>query len=259
MNKNAIIYLVRTTNHDLNLLNTSIGLLKKNFIGLDKVDILIIHEKSLEPALDFVKSLHPNMKFQEIEFKIPDFYNKFEIPLNFPHPFVPGMSFSMGYRHMCRLFSGEIFKLPIIRNYENYLRLDTDSFIHGCDFDIFDFVEKNSVKYGYIEQAVQYDEPGVTKGLWDLAKTIKPDLDIEENKMYYTNFEICNVEWFNSKEYMEFYEKIDQSGGIMTGRWGDAPIRYLGVNMFMDKHNIHGFSNINYQHGSFFSHENNQN
>ena len=222
---NSIIYLVRSSNHDLNLLKTSINLLKDNFIGLDKVDILIFHEASLKPALDLIKGFHPNIKFQEMEFTLPTFYSQFNIPVNFPHPFVPGMAFPMGYRHMCRFFSGEIFKHPIMENYDNY--------------------------YGYIEQAVQFDDPGVTKGLWDLAKTIKPDLDIEENKMYYTNFEVCNINWFNSKEYMDFYNKIDQSGGIMTGRWGDAPIRYLGVNMFMDKSNLHGFDNIGYQHGSF--------
>ena len=71
------------------------------------------------------------------------------------------------------------------------------------------------------------------------------------NKMYYTNFEVCNVNWFSSDEYMNFYNKIDESGGIMTHRWGDAPIRYLGVNMYMNPENIYGFENIDYQHGSF--------
>ena len=69
--------------------------------------------------------------------------------------------------------------------------------------------------------------------------------------MYYTNFEVCNVNWFSSDEYMNFYNKIDESGGIMTHRWGDAPIRYLGVNMYMNPENIYGFENIDYQHGSF--------
>lgn len=254
---NAIIYLVRSSNHDINLLKTSIDLLKNNFIGLEKLDILIFHEPSLRPALDLIKGFHTNIKFQEIEFTLPDFYNQFTIVDNFPHPFVPGMSFPRGYRHMCRFFSGEIFKHPVMKKYDNYLRLDTDSFIHKIDFDLFDFIEKNNIYYGYIEQAVQYDDPGVTEGLWNLARTIKSDLDIEENKMYYTNFEVCNLEWFNSEEYMNFYDKIDKSGGIMTGRWGDAPIRYLGVNMFMDKQNIHGFNDIVYQHGGFQSHEKN--
>jgi len=250
---NAILYLVRSTSNDIHLLKTSIDLLKSNFIGLDKVDILIFHEESLRPALDHIKEFHKNIKFEEIKFELPEFYHGFNIPVNFPHPFVPGMSFSLGYRHMCRLFSGEIFKHPTIRNYDNYLRLDTDSFIHKMEFDLFDFIEKNNIYYGYIEQGVQYDDPGVTKGLWDLAREIDESLNIEENKMYYTNFEVCNTNWFIQKSYMDFYDKIDKSGGIMTGRWGDAPIRYLGVNMLMNKENIHGFEDIQYQHGSFMS------
>jgi hypothetical protein len=232
------------------MLKTSIDLLIKNFINLDKVDIIIFHEASLIPAIELIKTFHKNIIFQEILFSLPDFYNQFEIVQNYPHPFVPGMSFSMGYRHMCRFFSGEIFKNTKIEEYDNYLRLDTDSYIHKMDFDLFEFVENNKVYYGYIEQAVQYDDPGVTKGLWELAKSIKEN-DIEENKMYYTNFEVCNVNWFNSEEYMNFYNEIDKNGGIMTGRWGDAPIRYLGVNMYMNPNNLYGFKNISYQHGSF--------
>ena len=176
--KNAIIYLVRSSNNDINMLKTSIDLLIKNFINLDKVDIIIFHEESLRPAINLIKTFHKNIIFEEISFSLPEFYNQFQILQNYPHPFVNGMSFSIGYRHMCRLFSGEIFKHPKIKEYDNYLRLDTDSYIHKMDFDLFDFVEKNKIYYGYIEQAVQYDEPGVTKGLWELANKIKQN-DIE--------------------------------------------------------------------------------
>jgi alpha 1,2-mannosyltransferase len=142
------------------LLNNSINLLKNNFINLDKVDILIFHEESLRPALPFISQLHPNIKFEEIEFKLPDFYKNFNIPESFPNPVNSNHFFNMGYRHMCRFFSGEIFKHPAMQKYDNYLRLDTDSFIHKMDFDLFEFIEKNNIYYGYIEESVQYDEPG---------------------------------------------------------------------------------------------------
>jgi hypothetical protein len=250
---NAIVYLVRSSQNDIILLKRSIDLLKINFMGLDKVDILIFHEESLRPAISLIKTFSDNIKFEEIEFYLPEHYKKFDIPFEFPHPFVPNMSFSMGYRHMCRFFSGEIFKHPLIKKYDNFLRLDTDSFIHKMDFDLFDFIERNKIYYGYVEEGVQYDDPGVTKGLWDLARGINPHMNIEENKMYYTNFEVCNVNWFSVEDYMNFYERIDHSGSIMTKRWGDAPIRYIGVNMYMDKQNLYGFSDIGYQHGSFIT------
>jgi len=248
---NAIVYLVRSTNHDISLLKHSIDLLRYNLIGLSKVDVIVFHEQSLRPALDFIKTFHEKIIFQEIEFILPEHYNVYDIPTNYPHPFIPTISFSMGYRHMCRFFSGEIFKHPLIKKYDNFLRLDTDSFVKKMNFDLFDFVERNKIYYGYIEKGVQFDDPGVTKGLWDLVKEINPNMNIEENKMYYTNFEVCNVSFFNSEKYMKYYETIEKSGGIMTCRWGDAPIRYIGVNMYMNKENIYGFDNIGYQHGSF--------
>ena len=53
-----------------------------------------------------------------------------QIPEKFKGHWDENAFFSMGYRHMCRFFSGEIFKHPIMENYDNYLRLDTDSFIN---------------------------------------------------------------------------------------------------------------------------------
>ena len=61
--KNAIIYLVRSTSHDIDLLKKSIDLLKSNFINLDKVDILIFHEDSLSPAFNIISQFHNNIKF----------------------------------------------------------------------------------------------------------------------------------------------------------------------------------------------------
>ena len=77
--KNAIIYLVRSSNHDINMLKTSIDLLIKNFINLDKVDIIVFHEESLRPALDLIKTFHKNIIFEEILFSLPNFYKNFEI------------------------------------------------------------------------------------------------------------------------------------------------------------------------------------
>ncbi len=68
--------------------------------------------------------------------------------------------------------------------------------------------------------------------------------------IYYTNFEICNIKWFMGEAYMKFFDYIDQIGGIYTGRWGDAPIRYIGVQMLMNGNEKFDFSqSIPYRHG----------
>jgi hypothetical protein len=116
-------------------------------------------------------------------------------------------------------------------------------------------MSKNNYNYGYIEKDVQIDNPKVIENLWKFTTAYCLDkqvfvnpAQIPEGKMYYTNFEIGNIEWFKNSEYMNYFNEIDKSGGIYIHRWGDAPIKYLGVNMFMPPQSIFGFKDINYVH-----------
>ena len=59
--------------------------------------------------------------------------------------------------------------------------------------------------------------------------------------MYYTNWELGKVDWFLTSEYITFYNMIDENGGIYTKRWGDAPIKFLGVNLFMPQKHFNQF------------------
>ena len=45
---------------------------------------------------------------------------------------------------MCRFFTGFMYEQEVLKDYEYYLRLDTDSFIHTpINYDIFDWAQKN--------------------------------------------------------------------------------------------------------------------
>jgi len=46
---------------------------------------------------------------------------------------------------------------------------------------------------------------------------------------------------------------LDNTGGFFTKRWGDAPIKYLGINMLMDKKHIQPVTGITYQHGAIYN------
>lgn len=252
--KNCILYLVRTSIEDLADLNESLNLLYSNLLKYTTAEVLVFHESSFT---EFKNDVQYPVIFHEIEFNLPKYTEEIlrKIPEYFPHPTHgngpiayghPG--FSMGYRHMCRFFSGEIYNHLEIKKYDYYLRLDTDSRIHTpLGYDIFEWAEKNNCEYGYIEPAVQYDNPKVIEGLWNLF-----DTDIPEGLMYYTNFELAKTSFFLSKEYQSFYKKIDESGGIYIHRWGDAPIKYLGVNMFMNKDKVKPVRGFTYQHGATY-------
>ena len=68
-----------------------------------------------------------------------------------------------------------------------------------------------------------------------------------------TNFELGRNDWFMNSEYMNYFNKIDESGNIYIKRWGDAPIKYLGINLFCEPNKIVPIKGFVYQHGAIYS------
>jgi hypothetical protein len=158
--KNCILYLVRTSKQDVDLLNRSLDLVYNNVLPYLKqeVDIILFHEKDFDESYKnmILKNNKIKIIFQEIIFEIPKYSKKIldQIPEFFPHPThgpgkeyahtlpTPHKGFTLGYRHMCRFFSGDLFNQQILNNYENYMRLDNDSFILSpIYYDIFEWFE----------------------------------------------------------------------------------------------------------------------
>jgi hypothetical protein len=50
-----------------------------------------------------------------------------------------------------------------------------------------------------------------------------------DRSYYYTNFEIGYLPFFRSEPYQSYFRHLDSEGGFYYYRWGDAPIRLLGV------------------------------
>lgn len=270
--KNCITYLLRSSVDDIEMINKSLELLEKNLLRYtSNYDVIIFHEKSLGELRKNINS-NIDIKYYEISIDQPSYNDeiKSKIPEFFPHPTHgngpiawghPG--FTIGYRNMCRFFSGEFHKIEILKKYKYYLRLDTDSYILSpLYYDIFQYAESTNLNYGYCEPAVQIDNIKVVNGLKDFTKeyvesnNINTYLNIDlipEGKMFYTNFELGRVEWFTNSEYIKYYNKIDESGNIYIKRWGDAPIKYLGVNLFCEPNKIIPVKGFTYQHGAIYS------
>ncbi len=254
MKKNCIIYLVRTSEKDLEMLNKSLQLVDENVLtSSENVDVILFHEIGFN---DYKSQVHQiknaNIIFQNIVFPEPPEGT----PDMFPHPnpdqvAMGNLGFSIGYRHMCWFFSGGMYDQSILQDYKYYLRLDTDSFILSpINYDIFKMMSDGGYRYGFIEEAIQKDDPAVIEGLWDFAGGTVSGID--EGLMYYTNFEIGEIEWFRNGLYHMFFKRIEWNGGIYIKRWGDAPIKYLGVTLFMPpqwKIPVKGFT---YQHGAVY-------
>lgn len=270
--KNAVVYLVRASDKDVSEFIQSIESIKRFFIEKNEVDIICFHEEDLCPHINKINGqVKVNLKYVQIKFQIPDINKHLNIPEFYPHPTHgngpiayghPG--FTLGYRHMCRFFAGEIFRNDILNDYNYIMRMDTDSkVLRQVDYNVFDYMSTNDLYYGFIANAVQLDNPKVCIGLW--AKSLEwsnsnkeaclkePLKEIEEYKLYYTNFEICKLEWFKKSKYLDFFDYIDSAGGIYTNRWGDHVIRYIGVNMLMEDNHKYPIYDIAYQHGAIYN------
>jgi len=53
----------------------------------------------------------------------------------------------------------------------------------------------------------------------------------DEVPAYFTNFEVARLSILRSQAYQEWYQHLSTTGGIFFHRWGDAPIRFLGLQM----------------------------
>lgn len=254
MLKAIIVYLSRRK--DLNDLQKSLLLLHENFNKKYNYPIIIFNDDFNNDDEQKLLKINPNIKFERIIFEIPPWIDKKE-------PFKT--EWGIGYRHMCRFFSGELFKHKSMKKFDWYWRLDSDSFIHSeIKYDIFKFMDEEGYIYGYLGTTTK-EGARVVEGLWSLTKEfilineIQPKFlhrYIDNNgywdyTQYYTNFEISKLDFWRSDDYMNYFNYIDQNGGIYYNRWGDAPIHLLAISIFVDEIKIHCFKDIDYSHTIF--------
>jgi alpha 1,2-mannosyltransferase len=76
---------------------------------------------------------------------------------------------------------------------------------------------------------------------------------VPEGLIFYTNFELGSISWFLNSGYMDYYNAIDKSAGIYIYRWGDTPIKCIGVSSLADPKTLWGVTDIAYQHGAIYN------
>ncbi|KAI9720987.1 MAG: alpha-1,2-mannosyltransferase (Kre5) [Chrysothrix sp. TS-e1954] len=106
------------------------------------------------------------------------------------------------------------------------------------------FWPENDPRYKKSLPKEEEDEPGTL-----------PEIDDEsmESEVYnmchfWSNFEIARLDWFRSKEYEDFFNIMDRSGGFWMERWGDAPIHSLAAGALLSPKEVHYFRDIGYRH-----------
>jgi len=166
-----------------------------------------------------------------------------------------------GYHHMCAFWAFHVFNHPKVRDLQYYMRLDTDSYIKApIRFDIFKSFQRNGWKYGYRNERL--DAPFVTVGMWEFDKRYSVLGNIENSiqfpsadnywkvpvPQYSNNIEIVHVPTFQQPQIIRFLNAVRDTHYIYWRRWGDAPIRYFTVALFLNKKDVHFMCYLNYVH-----------
>jgi alpha 1,2-mannosyltransferase len=135
----------------------------------------------------------------------------------------------LGYRHMCRFWSGGFLADDIIKNCDYVWRMDSDAFINKqISYDVFLNMIDNNIDYCYSN--ICQDDPEVCEGLNDLSMQHFHTNAWAPYLMYTTHVEIISIKRFSCIDYMSYFNAIDETIGFYLKRWGDAPIRYIAVN-----------------------------
>ena len=223
-----------------------------NFVHAYPYPFIIFHEADLNEDIDNIRRRSKvNLYFQEITFTIPEFLEK---PVEYN---IPCLS-AVGYRHMCRFHIKTVFDEPIIEPLEYYWRLDDDSLLtKPVDYDVFQMMHDQQLSYGYIWK--HFDSSECTTGLWNATRQFIKEHHVtptffetwREPRLFYNNFEISRTDIWKSAGYVQYADYLDHLGGIYYHRWGDAPIKGLGLSLFVSMEKIHYFEDIGYKHGTF--------
>ena len=241
--RDAIVYLTRSS--QLDLLKRSVDLLCDNFLPHSPADVFVFHEDDCD-----MEALRAATTRARPTFCLVDFSSVPPGCENLPRG-------QIGYRHMCRFFANGWFLRPELGGYRYVMRMDVDSFILSpCRENLFERMRREGRRYAY--RAVLKDARRYCTDLWKTAEEhfraagIEPKArlykDIREPGIFYTNFEICDLSWFESSPWQAFFKAIDEAGGIARHRWGDAPIRYIGVRALMEPAEIWQAIPLHYQH-----------
>ncbi|KAF8191933.1 nucleotide-diphospho-sugar transferase [Mycena galopus ATCC 62051] len=179
------------------------------------------------------------------------------------------------YHHVCSFFSHKIFNHPRIKDLTYFLRLDDDSHVTApACFDPFEYMHVNNKSYAYRQQ--DPDMGWVTEGMWPFvsnyaqrhpqveSRLAANDWEWPANRFwpynnfgegqnfnsYQTNFDLVKVPRFRTPEMTAFLDELaSDPKRFYWSRWGDAPVRFAEVNMFLDvAKEVHRMCEIPYAH-----------
>jgi len=162
--------------------------------------------------------------------------------------------FPLGYKHMCHFWSIDFFKY--LSDYRYTIRIDEDCYVDRINTETIEQVVEEDIKFAVPLICNCLDDANVVVGLSTLLSTflekngLKPRVPYDDIRSPMSNFMMLNLDYFRDNTLIqEFLTEVDNSHGIYSNRWGDAPI--WGVILFaLLEEAFYELSDIGYLHGS---------
>jgi len=165
----------------------------------------------------------------------------------------------IGYRAMCRLYSGRLQNHGMLRDFQYYMRLDDDSFFTSdLSFDPFVKMKTMKLQFAYRRQA--QDSWGI-KRMWELAlpymnaESLRNmrQMDMILGPEYtgaqpYNNFHVASVEMFQRPTWQRYMRDTERAFGFFKYRFGDANVHAIAMGMLLQPKEVDVWNNLPYAH-----------
>ena len=277
---NACVFLM-CRNDDIHLLSIILGKFEKQFNSKFKYPYVLLNDQPFTDDFKKQASLLTNstMEFGLIpkeHWSLPEWidpvmlnYSMLTNNINLAH------GLDINYHHMCRYFSGFFFRHELTLKYDYYIRVDLHAnFPCPIDVDpVRTLVDENKL-YGFALSL--HEDPWTIPTLWDKVKAYlnhtKDDyskfnfVDQHMNKFgcqaahccldrsqFYNNFEVAPFSLWRDKQFIEYFDYLDKTGGFYYERWGDAPMRSFYLITKIDRKRIRWLHEFSYGHYNLYN------
>lgn len=164
---------------------------------------------------------------------------------------------ALGYRAMCRLWSGRLQALPFLREFRYYMRMDDDShLVQDLEFDPFVRMQERNLQYAWRRD--ELDWMGAHKAFWQVARQsaraagklarqylngesfnpLIPHRWIDQERYTglapYNNFHVSSMALWNRSEVAQLWTDTNTVHGWFKYRIGDAPYHAVVALMLQD-------------------------
>jgi hypothetical protein len=222
-------------------------------------DMIIFHEGNItQEHIDHInKHSKCSLEFRNVKEcgnkqAFDDSRNKVNKELCPPTPLSD--QFPLGYKHMCHFWSIGLF--DYLSDYDYVLRIDEDCYVDRIDPHTFEEVIESNISFAVPLICNVLDAPEVIVGLDTLldefmrSRGLEMPVPYSEVRAPNTNFMILNLKYFREhKLVQEFLKEVDNSHGIYSNRWGDAPI--WGIILYiLSGDDFYVLNDTGYLHGS---------